>query len=230
MRLGMFARCGWIVGSCVVPGPSFQIDHASLVIEDHTILDDVCLDIGASMVTAIVGPSGSGKSTFLRLLNRLIVPTSGKVSVDHTPLDDLDVLALRRRVGMVFQRPTVFEGTVAANLGAADPDLSEDDMGLLLEEVHLPADWVDRDAAELSGGEAQRVCLARTLATRPEAVLMDEVTSALDVENRMALEQLTCRLVTERRLTVVWVSHDLDQVERIGDRVVSMDHGAVVSS
>ena len=209
-------------------GPSFQIDQVDVVVEDRRILDDVMVDIGASVVTAVVGPSGSGKSTLLRLLNRLIVPSSGEVRLDGESLGSLDVLALRRRVGMVFQRPTVFEGTVADNLGVGAPAIAADQMAELLTAVNLPVEWTDRDTADLSGGEAQRLCLARTLATRPDAVLMDEVTSALDVDNRLLLEALARDLVDERGLTVVWVTHDLDQVDRLADRVVHMDDGRVV--
>ncbi len=213
-----------------MPGPSFQIDHVTLEVDGRIILDDVNVDIEAGVITAVVGPSGSGKSTLLRLLNRLMVPTSGQIRMDGVPLERLDVLELRRRVGMVFQRPTVFEGTVAGNLAAADPQIGSGGVARLLESVNLPPDWGEKATADLSGGEAQRVCLARTLATGPDAVLMDEATSALDVDNRIALERLTRRLVKELGLTAVWVTHDLEQVERIADRVVHIDDGRVVPS
>ena len=113
----------------------------------------------------VQGPSGSGKSTLLRLLNRLEVATSGSITFRGDDLMSLDPIELRRRVGMVFQRPTPFPGTVRDNLLAADPALDDEGIAALVGRVGLPVDLVDRDAMVLSGGEAQRMCMARTLAT-----------------------------------------------------------------
>ena len=120
-------------------------------------------------ITVVVGPSGAGKSMVLRLLNRLEVPTAGEVRFRGRPVSDLDPLALRRRVGMVFQRPAPFPGTVRDNLHVADPDAGDDALVAALRAARLDAAFLDRSADELSGGEAQRMCLARTLVTRPRS-------------------------------------------------------------
>ena len=176
----------------------------------------------------MVGPSGAGKTMLLRLLNRLEVPTAGEVSYRGRPLDELDPLALRREVGMVFQRPAPFPGTVRDNLLVADPDAGEDELVAALRSAGLEARFLDRSADELSGGESQRMCLARTLVTQPAALLMDEPTSALDPDVRRRLEHTARRLADDGR-PLVWVTHDLDQCARLADAVVVMIAGGVAT-
>ena len=175
----------------------------------------------------LVGPSGSGKSTLLRCCNRLEAPDLGTVRFRGRDVAELDPLELRRRVGMVFQRPTPFAGTVRENLQVAEPELSEQAAELALERVGLGADFLGRDARALSGGEAQRICLARTLVTTPEVVLMDEVTSSVDPAARLGLEGLA-RALADVGVPVVWVTHDLVQMRRIADHVVVVFEGRIV--
>lgn len=139
----------------------------------------------------------------------------------------LDPLALRRRVGMVFQRPTPFPGTVLENLRVAAPEMTLASAQDLLMQVGLDDSFVARDARQLSGGEAQRACLARTLATRPEVVLMDEVTSSVDPSARHGLEDLA-RDLAGRDVPIVWVTHDLTQMRRLADHVVIVIEGRIV--
>ena len=194
----------------------------------RTVLDAVDADIPSDGITVLWGPSGAGKTTLLRLLDRLDVPDSGAVSYGGTPLDDLDVLDLRRRVGMVFQRATPFAGTVRDNLAVAAPEAGDEAVRRVLERVSLDAALLDRDADTLSGGELQRMCLARTLITEPEAVLLDEPTSALDEEPRRAFERSVLELARDG-LTVVWVGHDEAQVQRVADRVLRVEDGRVLA-
>jgi putative ABC transport system ATP-binding protein len=162
----------------------------------------------------------------LRLCNRLDVPSTGQVRFRGDDIASLDPLGLRRRVGMVFQRPTPFPGTVMENLRIAEPDLGGDDAVAVLGRVRLDGDMLERVATELSGGEAQRVCLARTLVTRPEVVLMDEPTSSVDPSARFALEALARGLVADG-VSVLWVTHDLEQMRRIADHVVVVIAGRI---
>ena len=141
-------------------------------------------------------------------------------------LATLDVLRHRRRVGMVFQRPVVFAGTVRDNLRVAAPDATDEALRALLERCELHDDVLDRDADTLSGGEAQRACLARTLATEPEALLMDEPTSSLDEDAARALERLI-RAQADRGVPVVLVSHDRAQVDRLADASIELREGRV---
>jgi putative ABC transport system ATP-binding protein len=192
------------------------------------ILDDVCLAVPRGGLTCIAGPSGSGKSTLLRLCNRLEVPTWGRLLLDGTDVRDLDVLALRRRAGMVFQRPVTFPGTVRDNLLVADPAADDGRCTSVLDRVGLGAAFLDRRADDLSGGEAQRLCIARALLTGPEILLLDEATASLDVDARLVVEALARDLVADG-LTLLWVTHDLDQAERLGDRTVVVVAGRVVA-
>jgi ABC-type methionine transport system ATPase subunit len=182
--------------------------------------------VSGGSITAVVGPSGAGKSTLLRAINRLIEPTAGEVYLDGEPTSGMDPLRLRRRVGMVFQLPALFGATVEeATLYGARLAGRGAEAGRLLEMVGLDASFASKAPRSLSVGEQQRVSIARALALEPEALLMDEPTSALDEAARRRIEGLIRKLNTSLGLTIVVVSHDLDQVERVADRVVVLAGG-----
>ena len=207
----------------------FQFDQVQVVVGDRSVLEGVDAVIPDGGISVLVGPSGSGKSTMLRLCNRLVVPTAGRVLFRGEDLADSDPLSHRRRVGMVFQQPVPFGGTVRDNLRVAAPGATRERMLRALDRAHLPAVMLERPAGELSGGECQRACLARTLVTEPEVLLMDEPTSALDEQARLALEGLARKLAGDG-VPVVWVTHDLDQVGRLADHVIVMAEGRVIAS
>jgi len=138
-------------------------------------------------------------------------------------------LTLRRRVSMVFQRPTPFPGSGRDNLLVANPHLDDDQARDLLDRVQLGADFLQRDATQLSGGEAQRLCLARSLAVGPEVVLMDEATSSLDPGARRALEALA-RSLADSGIPIVWVTHDLAQARRLADATLVVVDGRLAST
>jgi ABC-type methionine transport system ATPase subunit len=193
------------------------------------ILKDVDAGMPDGEITAVVGPSGAGKSTLLRAINRLIEPSSGEIYLDGEPTSVLDPLELRRRVGMVFQIPALFGSSVeeavlyGARLSGRDADPKQ-----LLDMVGLEASLAERDPRALSVGQQQRVSVARALALEPEALLLDEPTSALDEAARRRIEELVRDLNVTLGLTMVFVSHDLSQVERVADRVVLMADGRSV--
>jgi putative ABC transport system ATP-binding protein len=209
--------------------PLFELDGVSLEIYGRPILRDISLAISDDGITVLLGPSGAGKTMILRLLNRLEVPTAGLVRFRGEPVASIDPLALRRRVGMVFQRPAPFPGTVRDNLRVADPAATDDALLAALGGAGLPPAFLDRSADDLSGGESQRMCLARTLVTRPEVLLMDEPTSALDPDVRHRLERTARELAAEGR-PVVWVTHDLDQADRLADDMLVVIDGRVASA
>jgi putative ABC transport system ATP-binding protein len=208
--------------------PLFTFDAVEVVAPHGPVLRGVDLEVPDGGVTVVLGPSGSGKSTLLRLCNRLEAPSAGTVRFRGADLAGVDPLAHRRRVGMVFQQPTPVGGTVRDNLRVAAPDAGEGAMAAALGRARLAAGFLDRQASELSGGESQRACLARTLMAGPEVLLMDEPTSALDEAARSGLERLA-RELCDAGVPVLWVTHDLAQAARIADAVVRMDDGRVVS-
>jgi ABC-type methionine transport system ATPase subunit len=190
------------------------------------ILKGVDADVPKDDITAVIGPSGAGKSTLLRAINRLVEPTAGEVYLEGEPTSVMSPLELRRRVGMVFQLPALFGATVeeAALYGARLAGRSTD-AGRLLEMAGLDASFMGKSPQSLSVGEQQRVSIARALALGPEVLLMDEPTSALDEAARRRIEELVGELNASLGLTIVLVSHDLDQVERVADRVVLLAGG-----
>jgi putative ABC transport system ATP-binding protein len=205
--------------------------------EPRRILDDVSFSAPEGRVFTILGPSGSGKSTLLRTINRLIDPVAGRVLLDGRPTGELPVQELRRRVGMVFQAAALFEGTVLDNVCygprlrremPGDPAAEADFARALLGRVGLPADFVGKPVTELSGGEAQRVSLARALANRPEVLLLDEPTAALDPTASRRVEELLLQLAAETELTYIFVTHNLEQARRIGHDALLLVDGRVV--
>lgn len=192
----------------------------------NEILNGVNAVFPEGEIGAIVGPSGAGKSTLLRTINRLIEPTQGEIYLNSVPTSKIDPLQLRRRVGMVFQLPALFGDTVEGEIlyGARLADRSAD-AGELLQMVGLGASFKGRDPQTLSVGQQQRVSIARALALEPEVLLMDEPTSALDRAARQRVEELIMELNSRLNLTIILVSHDLDQVERVSDRVLLLIGG-----
>ena len=203
---------------------AFEFDRVTVVRAGRPVLAEVTASIPAAGITVVSGPSGAGKTTLLRLGNRLEIPDSGVVSYRGQLLDQLDPLVLRRRVGMVFQRPTPFPGSVADNLAVARPDAGTAEMSAALERVALDPGLLDQEARTLSGGELQRVCLARTLVTGPETLLLDEPTSALDEQPKLVFED-TARALAAQGITLVWVTHDNAQARRIADRTYWLRDG-----
>lgn len=195
------------------------------------LVADATFQVRTGEVIAIVGPSGAGKSSLLRLLNRLDEPTSGTAYVEGVDYKQIEPRELRRKLGMVTQRPFLFPGTVAENLrfGPAQrgETLSEVDLESLLERVGLKG-YATRSVSNLSGGEAQRVSVARTLANAPLILLLDEPTSALDEASKLGVEALLQEIVRDQKLTCVMVTHDVEQATRIADRALVMEEGRIV--
>jgi putative ABC transport system ATP-binding protein len=204
----------------------FSFETVSVGPEGARRLHGLDAQLPAGGLTVIAGPSGSGKSTLLRLCNRLEVPSEGTVLHRGTDVTERDPLELRREVAMVFQRPVTFAGTVLDNLREADGDCDAQRATELLERAGLDASFLERDAGELSGGEAQRACLARALATGPRVMLMDEPTSALDAKASGVLERLARQLVDDGT-PVVWVTHSEEQMRRLADHVLLLEAGRV---
>lgn len=207
-------------------------EHLSRAVRGLTVVDDISVQVHAGEVLAVVGPSGSGKSSFLRLLNRLDEPTSGTVSLEGLDYRQIPPQELRRRVGMVTQRPFLFPGTVLQNICFGPLQRGEvfsaERAAELLARVGLPG-FANRDVTNLSGGEAQRVSLARTLANSPAVLLLDEPTSALDEDAKAGVESLLRDIILEGRHTCVMVTHDIAQAARLANRVMTLQRGRAIT-
>lgn len=199
--------------------------------DGNRVVDEVSFDVDGGEWVSIVGASGAGKSSLLRLLNRLDEPAGGTVRLDGTDYRDLDPTELRRRVGLVAQRPALRPGTVQENL-TIGPRLREEPIptervedvlsGLGLEALR------DRDVDRLSGGEASRVMLGRTLVNDPEVLLLDEPTADLDSDTTATVESLLVRTLADGDYAVVLVTHDEAQAAGLGDRTLVLEDGRLV--
>jgi putative ABC transport system ATP-binding protein len=206
----------------------FELDDVTIVRDRREVLADLRarLPEGASCVA---GPSGCGKSSLLRLLNRLADPDAGVVRYRGDDVREHDVLELRREVCLVPQLPALLDGTVADNVRYAgrlwdrDPDVAR-----LLDLAGLDVSYADRPASRLSVGEQQRAMLARALALDPDVLLLDEPTSALDEQARGAVEATLTDLRERVDVSIVLVTHDLEQARRMSDWVLRLDRGHAV--
>jgi len=206
---------------------TFRLHQLSLRLQGTLLLDNISLTMPKGGIYCLMGPSGSGKSTLLRCLNRLYEPPVGTVFLDNADITTLPVQGLRRRVGMVGQQPALFPGSVRENL-IYGPKIQGriPDVSALLTQVDLDPDYyLERDSQTLSGGEAQRVNLARTLANEPEVLLLDEPTAALDPTSTRLVED---SLLALKGVTLVWVSHDPQQVLRVAQYVFLLVSGQLV--
>ncbi len=205
--------------------------HLSREVGGVYLVEDVNMKVCQGEVLSIVGESGSGKTSLLRLLNRLDEPTEGTVFLDGEDYRTVPPRELRRRVGMIMQQAYLFPGTVSDNIRFGPrqrgEDLTPDEIERLLERVGLSG-FGERDVSRLSGGEAQRVSLARALANRPEVLLLDEPTSSLDEKSKREVEELLLDIMRGGDLTCVLVTHDLAQAARMADRVMIMEKGRIV--
>jgi putative ABC transport system ATP-binding protein len=211
--------------------PVLRTERLSRQIAGKIIVDDISLEVPRADVLAIVGPSGAGKSSFLRLLNRLDEPTSGTFYLESTDMRQLPPRELRRHIGMVMQTAYLFPGTVAENLRFGprqqNRELPPERIAQLLEQVRLGG-YEERAVSTLSGGEAQRVSLARALANEPSVLLMDEPTSALDDAVKLEVETLISDVVLAVGLTCIIVTHDTTQAARMAKRTMAMREGKLV--
>ena len=206
----------------------FELDHVTTSRDGREVLRDLSASLpqGASCVA---GPSGCGKSSLLRLLNRLSDPDSGTVTYRGRDVREPDVLELRREVCLVPQLPALLAGTVGDNIRyAAGLWDRVPDVARLLDLAGLDSSYEDRDASRLSVGEQQRAMLARALALEPDVLLLDEPTSALDQAARGAVEATLVDLRERVDISVVLVTHDLEQARRMSDWVLRLDRGRAV--
>ncbi len=217
-----------------------KITKVNKTFGNHKVLKNISLDFPAGKTTVLVGPSGSGKSTILRSLDLLERPESGSFDLDELHIDfskkikDADVLTVRKKTGMVFQSYNLFphftalqnvtEGPVQV-LGKKKAD-AEAEAKQLLAKVGL-ADKADFYPETLSGGQAQRVAIARSLAMHPEYILLDEPTSALDPELEMEVLKVLLQLAKEKQSLVI-VTHNLAFARRVADKIVFLEKGEIL--
>ena len=209
-----------------------SIRNLSLKRGGAQVLHDVSVEVPAGELLVVIGPSGGGKSSLLRCINRLNDIDSGAITLDGQSIYDLPVTELRCKVGMMFQKTAAFEGSVADNIsfGARlqGRSLTRADILALMAQASLEAELADKPASDLSGGQEQRLAIARALSLNPSLLLLDEPTSSLDPIATNRVEESLLRLRQQSNLTMIWVSHSIEQARRIGSRVLLLDSGRVI--
>ncbi|WP_236897660.1 MULTISPECIES: ABC transporter ATP-binding protein [Clostridium] len=204
--------------------------------KNKTILKDITLKINRGELVAIIGSSGCGKTTTLKMINRLIKPTSGKIFINGEDIASKDVIKLRRNIGYVIQQTGLFPHlTIRENIEMIPKVEKLNKASIekrtleLMDMVGLNSnDFLDRYPTELSGGQQQRVGVARAFATNPEIILMDEPFSALDPITRVQLQEELIDLQSKLKRTIVFVTHDMDEAIKIADKICIMNKGEIV--
>ena len=213
-----------------------EMKNISKKVGNKIILDDISLKIDEGSFVVFIGPSGCGKTTTLKLMNKLIEPTSGEIYIDGKPISKEDPIKLRRNIGYVIQSIGLFPHlTIRENIELI-PKLKKDQTDEEIEEKTLelmkmvglnPNEFLDKYPSELSGGQQQRIGLVRALATDAEIILMDEPFSALDPITRTQLQEWLYSLQEELKKTIVFVTHDMDEALKLADKICIMKDGKV---
>lgn len=201
-------------------------------VSSQGILHHLTGTFSAGCITTLVGPSGAGKTTCLKHINALISPDAGSIYYKGENLNDLNVINIRKDIGMAFQSSPMIEGTVYDNLNLPrdifNLSLSRKEAVEMLERVDLNASFLDKSVRKLSGGERSRVSLARTFVNKPKVLLLDEITSSLDYILVREIERLIMRIQKEIGVTIIWITHDLAQAKRVSDEVWFLKEGTLI--
>lgn len=212
-----------------------QFINVSKAYKEHNVIENINLEINKGELVVLIGPSGCGKTTVLKMINRLIEPTSGEIKINGTDIEAQNPIELRRNIGYVIQQTGLFiHMTVRENIEIiprlAKMPVSEivDRTVKLMETVGLPEEFLDRYPNHLSGGQQQRVGVARAFAMNPDIILMDEPFSALDPLTRSQLQDELVSLQSKLHKTIVFVTHDMDEAVKIADRICILQGGRIL--
>ena len=199
-------------------------------LEKKPVLRSINLDVKKGEIMALVGPSGSGKSTLLRCLNRLIEADKGDILYNQKNITEIPPIDLRREIVLVHQESVMLPGTVFDNVAFGPSlikDVDKNHIKKCLKDAGLSEDFLEKDASKLSGGEKKRVALARALALEPNVLLLDEPTSGVDPKKVTTVERSIVEFSKKRKLTVLWVTHYVEQAKRVSSRIANLKDGVV---
>ncbi|WP_146552677.1 ATP-binding cassette domain-containing protein [Rummeliibacillus sp. SL167] len=214
--------------------PAIHFHNVCFEVGEQRILQQVTGSFPTGNITTLVGPSGAGKTTLLKLCNGLISPTSGEIFIHNKPINSINPIALRRHVGIALQSAPMIKGTVYTNLSLPKTlqgmSLSREEAISFLGDVGLDPSFLEQNVTELSGGQRQRVSIARTLVNKSDILLLDEITSALDRTSVKEVEELIVNINQKYNVTIIWITHNLEQAIKIGHYTWVMMNGHVVET
>lgn len=213
---------------------AITFDNVSYEADGIHILKNITGNITQGKITSIVGPSGAGKTTLFKLCNGLQSPKSGSINIHGKPIDRYEPVELRRKVGIALQNAAMISGSVRKNLGLPlklqGDELTEERAYELLNIVGLQDVSLEKKTKDLSGGQQQKLSIARTLVNQPDILLLDEITSSLDSVSRQDIEELISRINRAYGTTILWITHSLQQAITIGHETWVMMDGEVVET
>ena len=214
--------------------PALHFHNVNYSIDDVHILKNITGSFPKGKITTLVGPSGAGKTTLLKLCNGLISPTSGEIYIHEKQILTYEPVELRRHVGIALQSAPMVKGTVFHNLALPlelqGEKMPEQNAVEILEDVGLDKQFLHRKTDDLSGGQRQKVSIARTLINRSEILLLDEITSALDRSSLHEIEELIVKINRKYGVTIIWITHNLQQALSIGDYTWVLMDGKVIET
>ena len=206
--------------------------NISFIDEENIILDNISFQIEEGDFVSIVGPSGGGKSTLLKMCCHLKSPSCGTVTYKGEDISKIDVVSLRKEIAYCFQMPYLFGNTVMDNLSfpysIRNKKIDMDRIYSLFSIFNMDKDFLNKKILNLSGGEKQRIALIRTLLFEPKVLLLDEVTSALDVENTVIVETVV-RDLNKKGVTILWITHNPEQSKKYANKILTLENGKVLS-
>lgn len=214
--------------------PAIHFNHVNFSFGQNQILKSITGSFPEGKITTLVGPSGAGKTTLLKLCNGLLSAQSGEVYIKDRAIESYEPVELRRLVGIALQSAPMIAGSVYENLTLPlelqGESLSKNDALELLHDVGLEKELLERKVKDLSGGQRQKVSIARTLVNKPEVLLLDEITSSLDRTSLREIEELIVKINRKYHTTIIWITHNLQQALEIGDYTWVMMDGEVVET
>ncbi|RCX14348.1 putative ABC transport system ATP-binding protein [Anaerobacterium chartisolvens] len=209
-----------------------EFQNVSFDNEGKTILKNISVSIKQGDFISIVGPSGSGKSTFLKLCNNLISPAAGSIMYKGKNINEYNPTELRKSIAYCFQTPCLFGDMVIENIkfpfSIRNAKLDQNRASELFSLFHMSSDYLDKGVRNLSGGEKQRIALIRNLLFKPEALLLDEITSALDTDNTQIVENVIASLNKEG-VTILWITHNREQSRKYANKLLTIETGEIKS-
>lgn len=213
---------------------AITFDDVSFEINQTKLLKNISGAFYKGQITTLIGPSGAGKTTLLKICNGLISASHGQIRIEQEPIESMEPTALRRKVGIALQSAPILKTSVYENLALPrklqQQQLSKEEALSFLKKVGLGEEFLMREATDLSGGQKQKISIARTLVNQSEVLLLDEITSALDPKSVREIEELVVQLNEKYGVTIIWITHNIEQAKQLGHFTWMLKEGRLIEA